>query len=110
MASTATPAEIFGTGYDYGTNQILLNTAGHATPLLTELTAAEAAEATGVAEEVIFALLEMLRTKIASPATTGTVLSGVKFMTQDIAAIPGTVRRSYQFFVDIDTETQSVDV
>jgi hypothetical protein len=107
MASLKTAAQFFGAGYTLASNTVGLKTNSYATEadrLLTELTDAEAAT-TAPAEEVVFAVLEMLRTKFAAAG-----LSGLKFSTQDIAAIPGTVRRSYQFFVDIDTATQSVDV
>tara|TARA_S200002703_G_C3729930_1_gene224373 strand:+ start:314 stop:649 length:336 start_codon:yes stop_codon:yes gene_type:complete len=44
------------TGYAYASDQITLNTAAHASPLLTELTAAEANATTGDIRDVYHAL------------------------------------------------------
>jgi hypothetical protein len=107
----ATPAALFGAGYSLASSVagFNTNTAG-SNKLLTELTDAEANASTGSAEKILFALLEMIRAKIESPATAGTTLTGIRMVTQDIAAIPGKVRRNYNFYVDVALGTQEVDV
>lgn len=63
ITSDPIPSVFFGAGYSVGTNSITLNTSAHASPLLTELTSAEANATTGDYRRIIFALMEMLHEK-----------------------------------------------
>lgn len=63
-----------------------------------------------VAETAVFAALEIMREKIATPATAGTVLESVELNVQDVAAIPGKVRRVYKFTLDLTPGTEAVDL
>lgn len=69
MSYSAVPSTWLGAGYSYAANQILLNTAAHGTPLLTELTAAEADATTGDIRKIMYALAQMLYTKYTAIAT-----------------------------------------
>jgi len=69
------PSDFFGAGYSVGTNTITFNTAAHATPLLTELTSAEANATTGDYRSIVYALMEMLNTKFGAATPTPGKLS-----------------------------------
>jgi len=63
MAFDPNPDQWFPTGYAYASNAVTFNTAAHASPLLTQLTAAEADAATGDVREVIRSLCHMWQEK-----------------------------------------------
>lgn len=71
MTSNPIPSAFFGAGYTYASNVISFNTAAHATPLVLELTAAEANVTTGDYRSILYALMEMLKAKMdaASPVS-----------------------------------------
>lgn len=69
MPATVTPVSLFGSGYSYGTNQIIFNTADHGTPLLAELSEAEADATTGDYREIIRAILHKTEALYAALTT-----------------------------------------
>jgi len=63
VTSNPIPSVFFGAGYAYASNAITLNTAAHASPLLTELDAAEANATTGDYRRILYAIQEDLYQK-----------------------------------------------
>jgi len=69
MAFDKKPSTWLGAGYSYASNAITLNTAAHATPCLTTLSAAEANATTGDIRDVARAFLYKLAATWDATAT-----------------------------------------
>jgi hypothetical protein len=72
MAFDPTPSAFFGAGYTEDgtttTHKLQLNSSGHTTPLLAEVTEAEADPTTGDWRKIIFGLIEMIYQKFIALA------------------------------------------
>ena len=97
MPSNPIPSAFFVAGYSEtgtgATHQIIFNTAGHATPLITELTEAEADPTTGDYRKILFAIMEMLRAKLNAATPVAGKVSMARSSYEDVAT--GELVRTY---------------
>lgn len=107
MAFSAVPSTWLGAGYAYSTNQITLNTAAHASALLTELTAADADATTGDIREIFYALCDMMYTKWEAQPDADQPTQVTVSRNQNLLA-DGTLRRQFSFSFDLDVTVGDV--
>lgn len=95
ITSNPIPSAFFVAGYAYSTNQITLNTAAHASPLLVELDAAEANATTGDYRRIVYALLEMLYQKFLVVTPVPGKVTSTRSTYED--TVTGELVRTYTF-------------
>lgn len=93
MPSNPIPSTFFGAGYTYAANQITLNTAAHATPLLAQVDAAEANATTGDYRRIVFGVLEMLHAKFAAATPVASKIAVLRSTYED--TLTGEFVRTY---------------
>jgi len=104
MAFSATPTSLLPNATN-GTNQLIINTAGHASPTLAELSTAEANVSTGDLRKIAYALCERMSVWWNALATEDRPTRMT--VQKSSQSISGTNRQYMQYVIQFDVDVSA---